>query len=127
VTENELATIAVDVAYQVHRRLGPGLLEEAYHAILVYELRQRGLQVKSKWPVPIEWGQLRIDKAFEADVIIEDLLLLELKSVETVAAVHKKQVLTYLRLLDLRLGLLINFGSELVKDGISRIANALPE
>ena len=126
-TENELAKVVVDVAFQIHRKLGPGLLESVYHAVMVYELRKRGLRIKSKDPVPIVWDDVRLDKGFEADVIVEDKLLLEFKSLENVPAVHKKQLLTYLRLTDLRLGLLINFGSELIKDGIFRVVNGLGE
>jgi len=127
VTENELAKVVVDVAFHIHRKLGPGLLESVYHAVMVYELQKRGLRIKSKEPVPIVWDDVRLDKGFEADVIVEDKLLLEFKSIENVPAVHKKQLLTYLRLTDLRLGLLINFGSELIKDGIFRIVNGLEE
>ena len=126
-TENELAKVVVDVAFQIHRKLGPGLLESVYHAVMVYELQKRGLRIKSKDPVPIVWDDVRLDKGFEADVIVEDKLLLEFKSIENVPAVHKKQLLTYLRLTDLRLGLLINFGSELIKDGIFRVVNGLEE
>ncbi len=126
-TENELAKVVVDVAYQIHRTLGPGLFESVYHAVMVYELEKRGLRVKSKDPVPVVWEEVRLDLGFEADVIVEEKLILELKSVEQVAAVHKKQLLTYLRLTNCRLGLLINFGSELIKDGIFRVVNGLKE
>jgi GxxExxY protein len=127
VTENELAKIVVDVAYQIHRKLGPGLLESVYHTVMVYELRKRGLRVKSKDPVPIVWDDVQLDKGFEADIIVEDKLLVELKSVEHVPPVFKKQLLTYMRLTDFRLGLLINFGSEFIKDGIFRVVNGLDE
>lgn len=126
-SENELAKIAVDVAFQIHRRLGPGLLESVYHAIMVYELQKRGLRIKSNAPVPIIWDDVRLDKSFEADIIVQDRLLLELKSVEEVPRVFKKQLLTYLWLTNLHLGLLINFGDERIADGISRVVNGLEE
>jgi GxxExxY protein len=125
VTENELATIVVDVAYQIHTRLGPGLLESVYHAIMLYELRKRGLFVEFEKPVPVIWDELQLEVGFRADLIVEHKLIVELKSVEQVARVHKKQVLTYMRLTNCRLGLLINFGEELIKNGISRIVDKL--
>jgi len=127
VTENELAKIVVDAAYHVHVRLGPGLLESVYHAVMIYELQKRGLRVTSKDPVPIVWDDVRLDKGFEADAIVEEKLLLEFKSIEHVPPIHKKQLLTYLKLTNMRLGLLINFGSEFIKDGIFRIVNGLEE
>ena len=126
-TENEIAKIVVDVAYHVHVRLGPGLLESVYQEVMVYELRKRGLNVMAKVPVPIVWDELEFEKGFEADLIVESLLIVELKSVEAVYPVHKKQLLTYLRLSDKRLGLLINFGEELIKNGISRVANGVKD
>lgn len=125
--ENELAKIAVDVAYQIHRKLGPGLFESVYHAILVHELAKRGLKVESKAPVPVVWEDVKLDVGFEADIIVEDKLVLELKSLEQVARIHRKQLLTYLRLTNCKLGLLINFGAELIRDGISRVANGMDE
>jgi GxxExxY protein len=125
--ENELAKIVVDAAYQIHTRLGPGLLESVYHAILLHELRKRGLSVQTKVPIPVVWEDVRLEAAFEADLIVAGKLVLELKSVEQVAAVHKKQLLTYLRLTGCRLGLLLNFGAALIKDGVFRVANNLPE
>jgi GxxExxY protein len=124
--ENEVAKTIVDVAYQIHRKLGPGLLESVYHAIMKYELEKRGLRVLSKEPVPVVWEEVRLEKAFEADLIVEDVVVVELKSVEQLARVHAKQLLTHLRLMNLRLGLLINFGAELIGEGISRVANGLP-
>jgi GxxExxY protein len=126
-SENELAKIVVDVAYKIHSRLGPGLLESAYHAILLYELRKRGLQVETEEPIPVVWEEVHLEVGYKADLIVEKKLILELKSVEQVAPVHKKQLLTYLRLANCRLGLLINFGAVLIKDGISRVVNNLPE
>ena len=121
--ENEVARIVVDAAYQIHVKLGPGLLESAYQAVLLHELRLRGLMVDDEVDVPIEWSGLRLDTGFRADLIVENKVILELKSVERVAPVHKKQLLTYLRLTNLRLGLLINFGEALIKDGITRVIN----
>jgi GxxExxY protein len=126
-TENELATTIVDLAYHIHVKLGPGLLESVYEAILVHELRKCGLFVESQVGVPVEWDGVRLDIGFRADVIAERKVIVELKSVEEIAPVHKKQLLTYLRLTNCRLGLLINFGEALIKDGITRVANGMPE
>ena len=124
---NELSAIVIDTALDIHRRLGPGLLESVYQEILLYELRKRGLRVEKEIPIPVIWDEVKLDVGFRADLIVENLLIVELKSLETVAPVHKKILLTYLRLADLRLGLLINFGTELLKDGISRVVNGLAE
>lgn len=119
--------LVVDAAFKIHSTLGPGLLESVYKAILVHELRQRGLHVEFEVPVPVTWEGLHLEIGFRADVIVEGKLVLELKSVKQIDPVHKKQLLTYLRLTDCRLGLLINFGVALVKDGITRVVNNLPE
>ena len=124
-TENEIAKIVVDAAYHIHRRLGPGLLESVYEVILVNSLSGRGLNVERQKPVPIVFDGMKFDEGFRADLIVEDKVIVELKSVEKTAPVHKKQLLTYLRLADKRLGLLINFGASLIKDGIFRVANRL--
>ncbi len=126
-TENEIAKTVVDAAFKIHTRLGPGLLESVYQAVLAYELCQRGLKAITEQPIPIHYESINLDIAFRADLIVEDKLIVELKSVEELAPVHKKQLLTYLKLADKRLGLLINFGSALIKDGIVRIANGLLE
>ena len=125
--ENEVARIVVDVAFQIHNRLGPGLLESVYEAVMLHELRKRSMQVESQVPIPVEWDDLKLEVGFRADLIVEHCLIVELKSVEQINPVHKKQTLTYLRLADLRLGLLINFNADLIKNGISRIANGLPD
>ena len=125
--ENEVAKIVVDVAYQIHSRLGPGLLESVYEAVMAHELRKRGLQVEVQVPIPVEWDGVRLEVGFRADLIVERCVIVELKSIEQVHPVHKKCLLTYLRLADRRLGLLINFGTELIKDGISRVVNKLNE
>jgi GxxExxY protein len=125
--ENEIARSVVNVAYQLHTRLGPGLLESVYEAVMVYELRKLGLDVQSQVPIPVVWEEVNLEIGFRADLIVERRVIVELKSVEHVAPVHKKQLLTYLKLANCRLGLLINFGSELIKQGINRIANGLTD
>jgi len=125
--ENELARIAVDVAFQIHTRLGPGLLESVYLAVMKRELTNRGLSVESEVPVPVVWDDMNLEVGFRADLIVEKKLVIELKSIEKIAPAHKKQLLTYLRLTNCRLGLLINFNTVLIKDGISRVVNGLPE
>ena len=126
-TENEIARIVVDAAYHIHVKLGPGLLESVYRTILAHELRKRGLFVQEEHPLPVEWDGLKMDIGFRPDLIVEHKLIIELKSVESLAAVHKKQLLTYLRLTGCRLGLLINFGAALLKDGVTRVVNGLIE
>lgn len=126
-TENEVAKEIVDAAYKIHTALGPGLLETVYEVVLVHELKKRGLQVVRQEPIPIQYGSIRFEEGFRADLIVDDKVIVELKSVESVSPVHKKQLLTYLRLANKRLGLLINFGEELIRDGITRVVNGLPE
>jgi GxxExxY protein len=126
-SENEIARIIVDAAYKVHVALGPGLLESVYEAALEYELMKRGLKVNRQVILPVIYESVRIDEGYRADLIVEGKVIVELKSVEQVAPVHKKQLLTYLRLADKRSGLLINFGDALIKNGITRVANRLPE
>jgi GxxExxY protein len=125
--ENDITGIIIDVAMDIHRRLGPGLLESVYTAVLAHELRKRGLYVAVEVPIPVEWDNIHLEVVFRADLIVEGAVIVELKSVESVAPVHKKQLLTYLRLANKRVGLLINFGTELLKDGIHRVVNNLPE
>ena len=126
-TENEIAKIIVDAAYHIHVKLGPGLLESVYETVLAYELKKRGLNVVRQQPIPVVYDELQFDEGFRADLIVNDLVFIELKSVEKIHPVHKKQLLTYIRLADRHLGLLINFGEERIKDGITRIANNLRE
>ena len=126
-TENEIARVVVDAAYKIHTTLGPGLLESVYEAILAYELRKRGLRVACQQPVAVAYETVKLDLGFRADLIVEDKVMVELKSVERTAPVHKKQLLTYLKVADKRLGLLINFGAPLIKQGITRIVHRLPE
>lgn len=124
---NEIANIVVDTALRIHRRLGPGLLESAYSIVLTHELTKRGLRVERELPVPITWDGVRIDVGFRADLLVNDSVIIEAKSVEKLIPLHSKQLLTYLRLADKRLGLLLNFGAELLKDGIVRVVNGLDE
>lgn len=126
-TENEIATIVVDAAYKIHKQFGPGLLESAYAAVLAHELVKRGLPVAAEQPIPLLYEGVRIDVAYKADLIVDNKVIVELKSVERTAPVHYKQLLTYLKLADRRLGLLINFGAPLIKDGITRVVNGLAE
>jgi len=118
-----IARIVVDCGFKVHSGLGPGLLESVYEVVLAHTITQRGLRVQRQYPVPIEFEGITFVEGFRADLLIEDRLLVELKSVEQFAPVHSKQVLTYLRLLHLPLGLLINFGAPTFKAGIKRIVN----
>jgi GxxExxY protein len=118
-----IARDAVDSAYMIYKDLGPGLLETVYEVLLARELERRGHRIRRQVPVPIVFQGLRFDEGFRADLIVDERLLIELKSVEDFAPVHGKQVLTYLRLLNFRLGFLINFGAALFKKGVKRIAN----
>lgn len=124
-TENELATIVVDLCYQIHSQLGAGLFESVYEEVLYYELIQMGFKVERQKGIPVHWKDKKMDIGFRADLIIEDKLIIEIKSIESVLPVHKKQMLTYLKLTGLKLGLLVNFNEALIKDGITRVVNNL--
>jgi len=124
-SENEIAKVVVDAAVNIHSKLGPGLLESVYEIVLARELERRGLRIARQVSVPIEYEGLRFDEGFRADIIVEGKVILELKSVEFVSKVHQKQLFTYLKLADKRLGLLLNFGDNLMKEGIKRIANGM--
>lgn len=126
-SENEVARQIVDAAYRVHTALGPGLLESVYEAALSYELEKRGLRVARHQAIPVVYEEVHIHTGFHADLIVEDMVIVEIKALETVAPVHKKQLLTYLKLADKRLGLLLNFNVALIKDGITRMVNGLKE
>ncbi len=126
-SENAIAREIVDSAFRIHTTLGPGLLESVYEAVLSHELVRRGLRVARQQPIPIIYDDLRIEAGFRADLIVEDKIIVEIKSIEAIAPVHRKQLTTYLRLADKRLGLLINFNVALIKDGIVRIVNGLIE
>ncbi len=126
-TENEIGTIVVESAIAVHRELGPGLLESVYELVLAHELESRGLRVSRQVSVPIKYKGLHFDEGFRADLIVEDKIIIELKSVEKVTPAHRKQIQTYLRLSGRKLGYLLNFGEALMKDGITRAVNGLEE
>jgi len=124
-TENELSKIVVDCCYKVHTTIGPGLLESVYEEILMYEFVKRDLPVKRQQGLPVIYETVKLDLGFRADFIIEDKLILEVKSIEAIAPVHQKQLLTYLRLTGIKLGILANFNCALIKDGLQRIVNNL--
>ena len=124
-TENEIAAKVMDASFLIHRELGPGLLESVYEVVLAKQLTDMGLTVERQVPVPIHFQGEAFDEGFRADLIVEKKLIIELKSVERLQPVYSKQLLTYLRLTGYRLGLLINFGENLLKDGFKRVANGL--
>ena len=124
---NTIAHQIVDAAYQVHKTLGPGLLESVYEAALAYELEKRGLRIARQQTIPVVYEAVRIHTGFHADLVVEGEVIVEIKALESIAPVHKKQLLTYLKLADKRLGLLINFNVALIKDGITRMVNGLQE
>ncbi|HLG03823.1 MAG TPA: GxxExxY protein [Bacteroidia bacterium] len=124
-TENDLAKIVVELCLKIHRTLGPGLLESVYEQVLCYELKKMNLNFTRQQGIAVVYEDINMDLGFRADIIIENKLIVELKSIETVAPVHHKILLTYLRLTNIKLGLLVNFNVELVKDGIKRIVNNL--
>lgn len=123
--ENDIAKIVVDLCIKIHTILGPGLLESVYEEVLVYELKKLGLIVLRQEGIPVVYEAVKLDIGFKADVVIENKVILELKSIENILPVHKKQLLTYLKLTKMKLGLLINFNESLIKNGITRIANGM--
>ena len=125
ITENEIGKVVIDSAIAIHKALGSGLYEIVYEVVLTHELKKHGLNVERQAPISIEYDGIKFDEGFRADIIIESKVILELKSVESVTKAHKKQVLTYLRLTECKLGYLLNFGEELMKDGITRIINGV--
>ena len=126
-TENEIGKIVVDSAIALHRALGPGLLESVYEVVLAHELSKRGLKVERQVPVSIEYDGVVFDQGFRADIIVNNKVVLELKSVEKTTAAHRKQIQTYLRLSGHKLGFLLNFGEALMKNGITRAVNGLED
>ena len=122
-TENEIGEIVVDCAVKLHIDLGPGLLESVYEVLLTHLLQDASLSVERQVSIPIEYSGVRFEEGFRADIIVADKVILELKSVDRVNNAHKKQVLTYLKLTDKKLGFLLNFGENLMKDGITRVLN----
>ena len=123
--ENEISAIVVDICYKMHVKLGPGLLESVYETILYYELNKKGLFVERQKTLPVIWDEIKLDIGFRTDLIVENKLILEIKSIEKITEVHAKQVMTYLKITDIKLGLLINFNVPLIKFGITRIVNNL--
>lgn len=123
--ENELATSIVDCCYRIHTKLGPGLLESVYEEVLCYELLESGLSYARQTGIPVYYNELVLEIGFRADIIVENKVIIEIKSVESIAPVHKKQLQTYLKLTGLKLGLLVNFNEALIKNGITRIVNNL--
>lgn len=124
-TENEISKILVNLFLKVHQVLGPGLLESVYEAAICYELDQINLHYNRQIPIPVIYENVKLDIGFRADIIVENKVIVEIKSIEILAPVHPKQLLTYLRLTDLKLGLLVNFNVALIKNGITRIVNGL--
>ncbi|RXK59164.1 GxxExxY protein [Lacibacter luteus] len=124
-TENEISKVVVDLCFRIHKQYGPGLFESVYEEIFCYELAKTGLRFKRQHPVPLIHEEIKMEVGFRADVIVEDKVIVELKSIEALADVHYKQVQTYLKLSGCKLGLLINFNVPLIKDGIHRIVNNL--
>jgi GxxExxY protein len=127
VTENEIAKHIVDAAFKIHTSLGPGLLESVYEAVMAQELARHGLHTERQQALPVVWENVHLEAGFRADLIVESKVIVEIKSVEAIAPVHRKQLLTYLRLANKRLGILINFDVDLIKDGIARVVNGLAE
>ena len=125
--ENEISRVVVDAAMKLHKEMGPGLLDTVYEVILCDELSNRGLKVERQVGVPIRYNNREFEAGFRADVLVEGKVILELKSVDKLNVVHKKQLLTYLRLSGLKLGILLNFGEVLMRRGINRIVNNLEE
>jgi GxxExxY protein len=120
---NEITRAIIAAAITVHRALGPGLLESAYEACLTFELQKAGLRVEQQRPVPLVYHQVRMDCGYRLDIIVEDLVIVEVKSVEHILPIHKSQILSHLRLANKTVGLLINFNVETLKEGITRLVN----
>ena len=125
--ENAIARTVVEVAIQVHRELGPGLLESVYETVMSHELQQKGFDARRQVAIPIRYGNLEFEEGFRADIIVHQKVLIELKCVELLNPAHKKQVLTYLRMSKLKLGFLLNFGESLMRSGIVRVVNGLAD
>ena len=123
--ENELSKVVVDSCFKIHKILGPGLFESVYEEVLFYELEKRNLKCKRQVKIPVVYQNIKMDAGFKADILVEDKVIIEIKSVDNIIPLHKKQVLTYLKLSGIKLGLLVNFNVELIKNGITRIVNNL--
>ncbi|MCD0464044.1 GxxExxY protein [Flavobacterium sp. ENC] len=124
-TENELSKVVFNCSLKVHQTLGPGLLESAYEECLYYELKKTGLEIEKQKPLPLIYEEVRLDIGYRLDIIIENKLILEIKAVDALNEIHFAQLLTYLKLTNCKLGLLINFNVALIKNGIRRIVNNL--
>jgi GxxExxY protein len=125
--ENDLSYLVIGLALELHKNVGPGLLESAYENALAYELRNEGLDVKQQAPMPFIYKDIKMEVGYRIDLIVENKLIIEVKSVDQLAPVHFSQLLTYLKLADKKLGLLINFNCKVLKSGIHRIVNNLEE
>lgn len=124
-TENELSKIIVDCCFEVHSKLGPGLLESVYEEVLFYELRKQNLICSRQEEIDVVYDEIKMDLGFRADIVVQNKVIIEIKSIESVQSVHHKQLLTYLKLTNMKLGLLVNFNVDLIKNGITRIVNNL--
>lgn len=124
-TENEIGTIAVDLAYTIHKILGPGLLESVYESAFAYELTQRNIPFTRQTEIPVKFKNAILDKSFRTDIIIDYKVIIELKSIETIEKIHHKTILNYMKITDIKLGFLINFNVEYIKNGIFRKVNGL--
>ncbi|OLE55688.1 MAG: GxxExxY protein [Acidobacteria bacterium 13_1_20CM_3_53_8] len=124
-TENELSKEIVNAAYKIHTTFGPGLLESVYEKTLAHELQKHGIVVSRQQPFPVVYETIHMDMGFRADLVVDGKVIVEIKSVDAISPVHKKQLLTYLRVTGKKLGLLINFNVELIKDGVTRVVNEL--
>jgi GxxExxY protein len=125
ITENEIARVVVDICFRIHTRYGPGLFESVYEELFCYELSKTGLNFKRQYPIPLIHEEIKLEVGFRADVIVENKMIMELKSIDALAPVHHKQVHTYLKLTGCKLGILVNFNVNLIKEGIHRIVNKL--
>ena len=125
--ENELSYLVIGLALELHKNVGPGLLESAYENALAFDLRKSGLDVKQQVPMPFVYKEIKMEVGYRIDLVVENKLLIEVKSIDSLAAVHFSQLLTYLRLSDIKLGLLINFNCKYLKEGIHRVVNNLEE
>ena len=124
-TENEISTLLIEEALHIHRSIGPGMLESAYVHCLNYRLIKRGLNVRTQVPVPLIFEEVKLECGYRADLVIENKVVIEVKCVEAIASIHQAQTLTYLRFLNLKLGIILNFNTVLIKDGIKRVVNKL--
>lgn len=124
-TINQLSGKVINISYNIHTHLGPGLFESVYEEILCYELENEGFYIKRQHPIPVYWKEKKMNIGFKADIIVENNLIIEIKSIDQMAPVHYKQLLTYLKLTDIKLGLLINFNEAFIKNGIRRVVNGL--